>query len=378
MRSFSTTLLVLLLLVPASAAAEHDAFALGGGEVWVGPETGGHGVARVVWRWSPDRAPTEFELDYNTDTLRVGLSRVPLADRLAFHVVAAGEYPFAGLLPDYFRGGERLAGRGFNAGYVSLTTGVEWQPKPHFVRLDVTGRRWFFGRTGQTADALQLPPQAWVLEPRIHYTYWNVAPDSSQWQPHQPFMRIEGLAAGATVGTDLRSTTRPWGARAGAFRPRDTRNTPNNPVFLVRQWARYGVTVAGPLRLQFSERAAWGWGEDDLTRDRVGGMNRYVVPVAGLPWAALLSGRYVAGQIEVRFAVPGDHELGVFADGAVVNDIERTGDLETFAPTAGYGVMADLRFGDWKTDVRFGRAVGDDWLTAQPGFSGWVSVRRRF
>ena len=41
-------------------------------------------------------------------------------------------------------------------------------------------------------------------------------------------------------------------------------------------------------------------GDLALTRNRVGGMNPYVIGIPGLPWAALLSERLVIGQLSAH------------------------------------------------------------------------------
>ena len=383
-RSLTLLLAAAIALATAPAAAdddgeqpdEHTVYTLGGGEFWLGDLTGGHGVLLAHWRFDPAESPVQLDVDFNTDTLRVQLSGLALTDRLSVFAEGAAEYPYALILPDYYRRGERIAQRGFWAGYGELAGGLAWSDAPHFLRLRFSGRRWLFDTTSSTADDLRLPPETWVGSTRLNYTFWNVSPDRSQWEPHQPFMRITGFAAGLTVGADLRSDDGAWGGLADGSEVDVRVNTPDNPIVTVRQWARAGFRLAGPVRLQLAEAAGWGRGEDDLTRDRLGGMNPYVVPIAGLPWAGLVSGRYAAGRAEIRLAGPVDHEIGLFADGAFVADIRRTGDLDTYTPTGGVGFLADVRHRAWKADVRVGTVLDGDWLLERPTLSAWLSVGR--
>lgn len=378
---FLTTLVTALLgmSLPASAEDdEHTLYGLAGGDFWLGPVSGGHGVAKLHWRWAPADSPARLDVDFNTDTLRIRLGGLPLTDRMSLYTELAGEYPFAGLLSDYYRRGHRVASRGFQAGYGDIAAGVEWSADPHFIELRTRGRRWIFDRSEQTAPDLRLPPETWTGRVRVNYTFWRLEPDSSQWEHHQPFMRVEGIAAGFRLGAEWRSDDRSWGARRQRDESPARANTPASPSATVRQWFRAGFTVVEPVRLQFTEQASWGWGEDDLGRGRVGGMNPYVAPIAGLPWAALISGRYVTGRADLRLSAPADHEFGIFIDGATVADIRRTGALDMWTATGGTGLLADLRWGAWKADARVGTSFSGEWLRSRPTLASWISLGRKW
>lgn len=47
---------------------------------------------------------------------------------------------------------------------------------------------------------------------------------------------------------------------------------------------------------RFELRAGWARGQDRVLRTRLGGLNPYVVPLAGAAWAEWLVERYVAGR----------------------------------------------------------------------------------
>jgi hypothetical protein len=111
--------------------------------------------------------------------------------------------------------------------------------------------------------------------------------------------------------------------------------------------------VGSRVRLQLTERAGYGYGEDDLTRDRIGGMNPYVVSVHGLPWPAILSETYIAGELSLHTRIFGESELFVLLDGAGIRDLERvSGDNWGFVLGTAIGI--DFRFGKWFVNARFG------------------------
>jgi hypothetical protein len=244
---------------------------------------------------------------------------------------------------------------------------------PHYLEVSATLRRWFFESTGDTARAFVLPPDAFVGELRLRYTLWAVAADPSLYQPHRLYPRVRGVAFGVEVGLDERSEARPWGARdPAAFSPPDLRNDPATSIVFFRQWLRAGAQLHPRLRLQLAEAAAFGFGEDDLTRLRVGGQSPYVVPVVGLPWAVALAGRLAAVDGSVHVRLWRELEAGLLGDAVLVDDRRRTGVLARPGVLGGIGVFADLRLGAWQLDVRGGwsPSFGSSWeLFASLGWS---------
>jgi hypothetical protein len=200
---------------------------------------------------------------------------------------------------------------------------------------------------------LTLPPEAFVGELRLRYTFWRLADDVSLWQPHRLFPRLRGVAFGVELGLDERSAARPWGARDPSFSPVDPRNDPSPSIVMARQWLRAGVVLQRRVRLQIDESATWMWGEDDLVRLRVGGLNPYSVPLVGAPWAGYLAGRVAALQGSLHVRLRGEHELGLLVDGVVLDDAGRVGDARP-GLLAGIGAFADVRAGAWQFDVRGG------------------------
>ncbi|HEX9105537.1 MAG TPA: hypothetical protein VF997_25170 [Polyangia bacterium] len=353
---------VVAIVVPATAAAAlHHAIALaGGGELSGSPAIGGHGFGLV--RYDLDGLPRQshFAAELNTDTLRVSYDRLRLGP-VEVGVSAAGEVLIAGLLTDYYRDGRNDPARGFYASYAFAGAYAKMGVGAHFFELAAAARRWFFARAGDTSAALTLPPEAWVGELRLRYTLWMLRPDPSLYQAQRLHARLRGVALGVELGLDERSQASPWGARDVAFTPSDPRNAPGSSIFLARQWLRAGVALHPRVRVQVDEVATWMWNEDDLVRLRVGGFNPYSVPLAGAPWAGYLAGKLAAVDASLHVRVWRDHEVGVVADGVVLDDPRRTADSGV-GVLGGVGAFVDARVGAWQLDVRGGWSP-----TARPG-----------
>jgi hypothetical protein len=347
----------------AAAPVEHQVYGALAAEAWPTP-AGGHGVALLGWRALHLAGDGTFELTFNTDTLSATY-RDLCAGAVCFGAELRGEALVAGLLSDYYARGERVPARGFKASYLAGAAHAELRLAPAFLRYQVTGRRWFFGGAG---DGFTLPAEATVLEQELAATYWAFAPDPSLHEPHRLSPRVEGLGLGVRAGLDLRSDHRPWGA--------DGENDPAQVILRVRQWARYGARLTSRLRGQVEERFAWGRGEDDLTRDRVGGLNPYVTPLGGVPWAAFVLGRYVAGRASLHARVWEDVEVGAFVDAVAAQGLERDGGPR-FGGALGAGGFADVRWGAWQADLWLGWAPGLSWSAHAHQASGWLAVGYR-
>jgi hypothetical protein len=375
-------LLLVMSLVASPVAAElhHRVSLAGGGELSLSPGLNGHGF--VLARYDLEGLPraAHFSVELNTDTLRIVIDRLRFG-RLELGFGAAGEVLIAGLLGDYYRDGRNDGTRGFDASYASVAAAAKLNLAPHFLELAVTARRWFFARAGATSPLFTLPPEAWVGELRLRYTFWRLADDVSLWQPQRLFPRLRGAAFGVELGLDERSDAQPWGARDQRFAPVDLRNDPAASIVMARQWLRAGVVLARRVRLQIDESASWMWGADDLVRLRVGGLNPYSVPLVGAPWAGYLAARVAAVQGSLHVRVRGEHEVGLLVDGVVLDDAERSGGVNARAALlAGVGAFADVRAGNWQFDVRGGWSPTLRPGTVAGGFSlfaalGWAWAR---
>lgn len=363
------------LTAPSFAAAQNwSASAAVGVDLWFAPAFGNHGYALFDLRRSNAVGGGDLHLNFNTETLYLGLERVhPGTDRVELSVAARVEGAYAGVLPEWFQGAVTQRARGFYASYAQLMGSVKWLPAQHHaVELVVGGRAWLFARSDTSRNDLLLPSDMWTFEPRLRYTFWALTAESDEWRPSTFAPRVTGFAAGVELGADLRSEPGAWGAFRGVD---DGRNRPGAPILMARQWARAGVALGSRVRLQLDEQASWGDGEDDLTRARVGGMNPYVVPVPGLPWPALLCERLVAAQMSahLRLSRTAAHELGVAVSGGVFNDVRRAGALMSFDFAGGAALFTDLRFGRWTVHARGGWAFPMAWLE-RPNVSALLAI----
>lgn len=352
--------LLCTLLAASSAPAEpsHRLSLLGGAGLWLHPESGGHGIALAAYDLRGLPLGSRFKAEFNTDTVRLRYDGITLLDgQLELGGQLSGELWLAGLLMDYYQQGRRLPGRGFDASYGELQAFAKLnQPEHHHLSLVLGLRRWFLAANDSTDPALTLPPDAWVFSPQLGYTYWRLHVDPAWDEWHRLFPRFTGFALGFDVRIDARSATRPWGARdALVFATPDLRNDPRTVGVLARQWLRLGVGLHRLLRLQVTQQAVLSSGVDDLNRVRVGGLNPYVVPVAGAPWAAFLSGRLLALEASLHSQVGLGKllELGLILDGVLLDDLSRTGRSDG-GFMGGVGLFVDARWRGFQLDLRAG------------------------
>lgn len=364
-----------LVTIGLSADAQEHVFSLAGSyEAAPGSGKFGHGAPIIDYRWT-GQTGNSFNANISTDTLTLRYE-ASLGPRLRLGVHGRGEALFAGLLGDYYIGGDTIDERGFVASYLEVQTDIAWQAASHHtLRATASGRRWFFTDATGTSDALVLPAEAFTVEPRLGYTFWDVRPDAAISEIHRRFWRVEGAAAGIELGLDWRDTVRPWGALdATAFETPDHRNDPDQLIATVRQWSVWGWRLGNDWRVQIYQTAGLGFGGDDLTRARVGGMHfGYVVPLAGIPWAGLITSDYAAAQVSLHVPVGRDSEVGFLADVAGVRDMRREGS-DAFEPTGGVGLFADVRLDDIQIDLRVGYAPPADWHVRSPLFTALFGI----
>jgi len=318
------------------------------------PGTPGNGWVLVDLRRPHTVRGGDLHLQWNTDTLHAALEGVRLGARVELSAGLRGQALIAGVLTNYVVDGRTDPARGFFASYGYAFAAVKWLPGGGHVVEGLLGlRRWAFTRRESTRADLVLPPDAWVFEPRVRYTWWAITSGAREWGAEVFYPRWQGFAASVEAGLDLRSDASAWGGTAGQD---DPRNRPAAAIVMLRQSIRAGRTVSPRVRLQVEQHAAWGRGEDDLTRVRAGGLNPYVVAIPGVPWAALLSERLVAAQASVHLRPsPGRaHEVGVALAGGAFNDVRRAGSLDAYGGALGVMAFADLRFGRWQGYARAG------------------------
>ncbi|MEZ4434079.1 MAG: hypothetical protein R3F65_16870 [bacterium] len=368
-RLVAASLLLAALAVPAHARWT----VIGGGELWPEDPVAGHGVAIVSWEGEAWLAGGRPWVEYNTDTLRVGIADLKLGERLLAGVTLTGEYAISGLLIDHFVEGENQRERGF---YASHVEGEVWlkhlYPVGAWAEVSVTGRRWFFERSDETDRALVLPPETWVVQPRVRLGLWRLRSLDAH-GGRRLFMRLDGWAAGVEGGAEVRGEARRWGAIGPAFVAPDDRNDPAAVIPQARQWALLGVPVGARARVEVEERAGIGFGEDDLSRVRFGGMSPYVVPIPGAPWAGWLSETFVSGRVAVPVDVGGGVELAPTVAAAWLLDPTRAG-RDEMGTVWGAGATAQWWSGPWQVDVRGG--VSPTLWAARDAvaWSAWISA----
>jgi len=356
-------------LGPSAAGAEPEnwhASALGGGEFNFAPgldnQLTGHGWASFDSVGKGIVGGGDLRLFYNTTKLHVGIERLSFAkNRLAFFAFLEGEAVISQLLNDYFKQGVRIDEFGIKASYALLNTKLQWYPGKHqTLEVIASVRRWWFGDRSATSTSFTRPANTWVFEPHIGYNFWKIDSPSTEWENHRVYRRITGIAVGIDLGLDVRSDARTWGIVDG-------RNDPGKVMYSVAQWLRGGWTLGRFVRLQLDEWGNYGWRQDDITRQRIGGASPYVIPAPGLPWPALISERLFAGQLGVHLKAKenSQHEFGLLVAGGAFNDVTRVGALNTYGGAGGLTLFGDLRFGPtgrYQLDIRGSWGFPVSWL----------------
>lgn len=357
---------------PAHAGEWHGAVG-GGGNFNFTPDFVGRGWVTFDALGSGVVGNGDLRAFWNTDKIHVGIERLTFAQgKLAFFTFLEGEIVLAQLLRDYFQQGLKISEFGFNASYVLWSNKLQWYPgKYHTLEVLLPVRRWWFYAKGNTSPTYVLPPDTWSFEPRIGYVYWNVTSPRSEFEAYRVYPRIEGIAVGVRGGLDVRSRSRTWGLDDG-------RNDPGRVIYLTRQWLRAGWQFAPLARIQLAQWGSYGWGEDDITRERVGGTSPYVVPIPGLPWTGLVSERLFSGElgIHLRAKPESPHEFGALVAGGAFNDVRRVGALGRFGGTGGVALFADLRFGKnerYQVNMHFSYGFPVEWLLDNPYFAGLLA-----
>ncbi len=362
---------MLFISVTVSAEKNQRFSCLAGGEMWIDPESGGHGIALLSYDLEGLFHGARFSTELNTDTLRIGFDQMRFSGgRVEIGALTMYEAKFTGVLPDYYRLGKLDEKRGFEADQVGAQAFIKLNfPGNHYPALSVGVRRWSFTNADDTDPNFILPQEITVFEPRLHYTFWRIKSDPSLTDRHRLFPRVKGFAFGVEYGLDFRSEVEPWGAMdPQAFDPVDPRNDPDEVIQIFRQWMRAGWQLRSRLRTQIFQIGSFGNSEDDLTRVRIGGLNPYVVSVAGAPWAAFLSEKFIATQWSLHFRILRDMEIGLLIDGALIEDIERKGE-DSFDSIVGIGIFSDLRINNFQIDIRGGWSPSIDWQSKDGQFS---------
>ncbi|MEE2786403.1 MAG: hypothetical protein VX589_03625 [Myxococcota bacterium] len=373
MARFSVIGLVLyaLFLLGAMPSFGKDRFAtVGAVEYWGDPQTPYHGFVLVAWTRELGRDLGRTTLEYNTDTLRLELDGLKLTSTLELGSRLTGEYGQASLLMDYFKDGVGQPARGVWSSFILGQVWLKHNPAKHlYFHVEMGGRKWFFEPAKNTSNALTLPSESWVFEPRLYVTWWGLDNDEGWWQRHRVYPRIAGFAMGLYGGINILSERRQWGALdATVFVEPDLRNDPDRVQYFLVHWTKFGAKLGGRARLEIQEESGFYVGEDDVYRRTIGGLNPYVITLPGVPWAYFHSGDYTSATMGLPVRTWNDVEIGPLISGGYFRDVQRDGD-RGFGGVWGIGASVDARFGRWQMYLRGGYCPTID--TLNTGRDGW-------
>jgi hypothetical protein len=171
-------------------------------------------------------------------------------------------------------------------------------------------RRWIALRAEAAAAGLFISPwTAGAPDPRraLYASYVGVDLGWQQYLPFGFYAGVEGWARAyffhATSTTEIAvpslSSVESFAARIGWWAPAaslwvragsDVHRSSAQPTIRAEALVHPSWLIAPRIEL----RTGWARGEDDITRTRLGGLNPYVVPLAGAAWAEWWVESYVA------------------------------------------------------------------------------------
>tara|TARA_B110000037_G_scaffold160787_1_gene181592 strand:+ start:190 stop:1344 length:1155 start_codon:yes stop_codon:yes gene_type:complete len=337
-------------------AVEADFSAFLGGEFWDSTTASGHGIVSIRSDFSGLARGSRGYIDFNTDTLNVGLVDINVGEDTVVGLSLKGEAGVSNLLTDYFYEGDNDPSRGFFASYVTGSVWAKFNPADSlYVLVNGSTRRWFFQSTEMTDPNLILPNVSLAIEPEVQVTWWALSDDSAWQHPHRLFPRFYGWAAGLGARGIFFSEVMPWGSVTTDESSNERRNLPSESMFILSQWVLWGKQLGDKTRVEFSENASYMNGEDDLYRSVIGGMSPYSVNVPGVPWGYFHGDDYVAASARIahRLWSSIDMEVGPVLGAISMRDEPRTGD-DRFSSQYGYGLYGDLRVGSWQYELRGG------------------------
>jgi len=135
--------------------------------------------------------------------------------------------------------------------------------------------------------------------------------------------------------------------------------------FLPRVEGMFELNLPGSAAPIMEVRGAWAQDATDLTRTRLGGLNPYVVPLAGLGWGEFWVKNYMATRVgaEGRWhADKNTFKLGLASD------------LDWFDDQFMVGFSANFRWekGPWFVETAYGWAPWADRPQGSVAMSGWL------
>ena len=296
----------------------------------------------------------QLRIYYNTDKLGIFIGKIMLGI-FEFSSTLEAEALFAQTSHFYYQRGKPRNGYEFASYYLQNLYSLKWEIRDrHYLDGQINLRGWWFDGFKRTDNEFLLPVNHFAIEQSIHYTFWGIHSHRSLEEWHWPFWRIAGIATGLKIEWISRTDARSW----GSLEDRKKRNKKSMQIGRLRQWLKFGVPIAqANFRFQLEQFFAWGLNEDDITRDRLGGLNPYSIPLAGMPWSAFVSENYLSMRQKISWKLKkkGETEMSFFGDVAVLHDPRRSGDNDWGAVT-GIGVSIDGYKNGLKWDIALGWA----------------------
>jgi len=344
------------IFAPLGFPSDLEISAFVGGEVWDSETAPGHGIISVRGDYVDVFRGGDAVVEFNTDTLRLGLEGVRLRDNVAGGVSLVGEAGISNLLNEYFIDGDNDPRLGIFASYVRGVGWVKFNPASDlFVTVEGAVRGWVFHPTSSTAESFVMPVDTSAIEPSIDVVWWGLSDDAGWQNPHRLFPRISGVAVGLGLRGVFLSEVRDWGPVVDDLSTTARINSPSESMFLANQWILFGRELGRRHRIEISERASYMTGVDDLYRAVIGGMSPYSVNVPGIPWGFYHADNFVSGMVRLasRVELGQDIEVGPVVGAIALNDASRSG-VDDYTIQYGYGAYADIRVGAWQYEIRGG------------------------
>lgn len=282
-----------LLLAGCLAATASEWRTMVGGEF----NADSHGVADVGWRSGP------WQAQLVTDTLDVRWRSEREGGRS--WIAARAALGAAGLMISPWSDGAPAPGAALSAFYAGPEAGNVWYLRNGlYTAVDGRIQWWWFRAARSTARTI--PDSQLRSEAASSVGWWSE--DGHVW-----------LRGGAHLATMAgRTGLDPQGgpeATAGSSDPVPPLGATVQPfVQVVAKFRPEAWTVAPRAEL----RAGWSHGQDAISRTRLGGLNPYVVPVAGAAWAEFWVDDYAAVRLGPSLQA-GPVRLGAVVDAAVWN-----------------------------------------------------------
>jgi hypothetical protein len=268
-----------------------------------------------------------------TDTL--DLRWAPESDRGRAWVAVRGEYSAVALLHSPWDNGEPAPEQGFAGAYVGGEGGA----------VRYLSRGFYAGASGFG-----------------YYTSFSATPNTEVEVPAPtPWLGVDGVFGW-------------WSPHTHAWARLGLQHDQLGEV--VQPHAHLTVTSAAEKRWghRAELRAGWASGQSVLTSTRVGGLNPYVVPIAGAGWAEWWAESYAVARLGPQFCASGSTNTWTHS---VVADIGFVDDIRTGAQTlAGAGLLHRLDREKLFVQADLGWGFGLVRPSGAVPVTGWILVGR--